>query len=1374
MASAFRHRSRVLITILLRLLIWFPLWLVGLVLFLLGLALSPWGTSWLVSQGEKQGFFSVEDVSGAPLDDLTLQGLDITAGPATIRIGRLHLAWAEDCLLDGKLCLDALQLADVDVKLREADSPTQEASPQEETGSGMPSIAVPFPVELRALELRDVDVRLADGTYLALQHFTSGARVSGDTFTLLPTRLSDGRLVLPESPGQRLAMPESPAADNGESDSDSGAQATFLTADAIDGAIAVTAPIEQGVQDDSGETQQASDATSFVEREPIDLPDISLPMTVRVPSLVVDNFIVDGPERHVIDRLALSLEGEGHDIRLHSLAVTSSDADAELSARVSLQDAYPLSSELNAVVHREPLAGETLSLTLDGSLGDLSVGIEASGPVAASLQAQADVLAPTLPFNVLLEADRVQWPLEKTRVEPAGLNAAIEVATGASPAEDSTQLHSQAQAPYVVENLTLRADGDLASYRTALSAAVSGGELPEEISLAMTGEGDMQRFAWAPLAVSADSVALISRGAVRWSPQLEVDASVNLDRFSLDALTDAVQGRLSGDAELHFAMREAQEGWQLTVPQLDIEGTLQERPLSLEAQLSGNSEMRWQVERLRLRQGENRLTAQGSLAETMDFNGELNAPALGTILPQLGGSAQGRFAVAGTLEAPQLDLTLSGNNLRYAENRLDRLRLDAETAGLEDPRLDVAMDAYGIEAGGQRIEHVDLDLDGRLSRHQLELVVDAAETMPLSRASLAMTGGLNAERTRYQGRLTSLAVDTEQADLRLAEATGFTVYLPEGRVTAEPFCLVRQQGGRLCAVEPLQASAERGSVDLALRDFPMDIVNAALPDAWRAEGESNGRINLAWSSGGRWSAQADLQSRLALSGEDAYGQPWSLPDSRLSLQLNATPASANIESTLTLAGAGELAVDATINDPTGNARLGGSVTLDDIRLAPYRRLTTGLEQLEGTLEGQVGLGGTLTDPRLNGNLQLGDLRVSGEDIPVAIRDGRLDIQLLGDNATLDGFVAADEGRLELQGQARWPAPGEWVADLGIEGTESPLLVEMPEFGRLRVAPDLDIQATPELLRIRGDVQVPWARLTVAKSESPPSAVAPSSDEVIITREDEQRAREAARQALQEATEGADEATAQALQEAGMSLDVAVDVSLGPDVQLEAYGLAAELQGDLQVRQSNGPVQLFGEVNLIDGRYQAFGQDLIIRRGQVLFSGPASQPRLQFEAIRNPETTEDDVIAGLRVTGPASQPNLSIFSEPAMDESRALSYLLRGRAPEDAGNDGALTSALIGLSLSRTGGAVGQLGQVFGVEDLSLDTAGSGEESQVVVSGYLFDDLKVSYGVGIFSPIAQLTLRYKLFQNLYVEAVSGAAQAVDLIYTFSLGRSNASP
>lgn len=242
--------------------------------------------------------------------------------------------------------------------------------------------------------------------------------------------------------------------------------------------------------------------------------------------------------------------------------------------------------------------------------------------------------------------------------------------------------------------------------------------------------------------------------------------------------------------------------------------------------------------------------------------------------------------------------------------------------------------------------------------------------------------------------------------------------------------------------------------------------------------------------------------------------------------------------------------------------------------------------------------------------------------------------------------------------------------------------------------------------------------------------------------------------------------AAALREAGMVLDVRLDLHLGPDMLLDTAGLEAGLAGTLQVRQENGPVQLFGEVSLVDGRFRAYGQDLLIRQGQLLFSGPPTQPLLDFEAIRNPNVTADDVIAGLRVSGFAAEPRLALFSEPAMDEAWALSYLLRGRAPQDGDTDGALTSALIGLTLGQTGGVVGSIGQAFGVDDLALETTGVGDESQVVVSGHLTEDLRVSYGVGIFSPIAELTLRYTLWRDLYLQAVSGAAQAVDLIYSFS--------
>lgn len=52
-----------------------------------------------------------------------------------------------------------------------------------------------------------------------------------------------------------------------------------------------------------------------------------------------------------------------------------------------------------------------------------------------------------------------------------------------------------------MSDLLLRAEGDLSSYTAALSAVVTGTALPEEVRLALAGEGDLEHFAWRPLTV---------------------------------------------------------------------------------------------------------------------------------------------------------------------------------------------------------------------------------------------------------------------------------------------------------------------------------------------------------------------------------------------------------------------------------------------------------------------------------------------------------------------------------------------------------------------------------------------------------------------------------------------------------------------------------------------------------------------------------------------------------------------------------------------------------------------------------------------------------------------------------------------------------
>ena len=1327
MAHPLRHRSRVLSLLwaLFRLLILLPLTLLGLVIMALGLALSPWGTGLLLDAGARQGFYTLEAHEGAPLDRLVLHGLELEAGPAKVSLRRLELAWGDDCLLKGRLCIDTLAVEGARIRIgageESDDEPGATAAPEE--------IRLPFPVELRALALNDVEVVLADGTRLRWDSFTSGALAEEDSVTLLPTRLTGTRLLLPLSAGAQLALSEA------EHDG------PRIASEAIDAAIAVHSPLPAEV---AAELEGVA-ATPLAERPRRVLPEVRLPLRLEVPELLVEDTALEGAVEYGIERLALTLSARGHDVEIHPLEVSSRDADARLQARVALRDDYPLQARLQGALwlpdQLPELAGQRIDLALDGSLAELLVRLELDGPVNAALDARVDALDPTLPFSASLTSELLQWPLP-----------------GAMPADEEAPPE-----PWLIEELSLRAEGSLTDYRLAVSLMVEGPDVPFT-RVALAGSGDLEHFAWTPLSVSLAGGSVVSRGRVDWAEALSVEAMARLDRFEPGRFVEGLDGRLDGNVEARFTQTD--EGWTLDIPTLAITGVLQDLPLALDARLAGDSDMRWDIETLDFRQGENRLNAAGRVSEAViDLAGELDMPALASLHDDLSGTLAGRFTAAGSLEAPQLDLELRGDDLAFADQRVASLRLNAGIRGIEDPALDVSLELERLNAAGQRFSEISLSLEGLLSAHRLTLAAQAGRGMPLSRAALTLEGGLDGPRERYRGELLPLEVDTEFGDIRLAQPLAFEANLPAGSAAVQPFCLRREQGGELCLSEPLEASADSGRAALTLRELPMSLLEEWVPEEWTLEGENELDLVAEWQQGGSaWQADLRLVSDLALQGLDAYGQPWSLPASRLSAQVTATPSRAEVDLDLTLAEAGRIGLVLAIDDPVGDGRLDGRLSLDDLRLDRYRALVAGMETLEGRLDGQVAITGTTQTPALDGRIGLTGLRLRGADIPLEVRDGEITVELAGDQGRIEGFVAAEEGRLAIRGDAAWPSADDWRIDIALDGRDQPLLAVLPAFGRLRLAPDMNVVITPALLQVRGEVRVPWARLEVG--ELPPSAMAPSPDEIIITRRDEERARRQAERAADVADDAPGTDAAQALAQAGMVVDVQMELRLGPDMQLSAYGLESGLAGTLEVRQRSGPVQLFGDVSLIDGRFRAYGQDLLIREGQLLFSGPPDQPLLNFEAVRNPNVTQDGVVAGLRVTGTAAEPQLRVFSEPAMDEARALSYLLRGRAPDDSDTGGALTQALIGLTLGQTGGAVGAIGEAFGVSDVALETAGIGDESQVVVSGQLTEDLRISYGVGVFSPIAELTLRYTLWRNLYLQAVSGAAQAVDLVYAFS--------
>lgn len=1326
-----KYRAWLLLWSAIRLAIVLPLWLFGLVALILGAALSPWGTGVLLSQGEQRDWLSYSHHEGGLLDDFLIQDFNLALGETRINVDEFELQWADDCVLSGRLCIDTLHVDGADIRL--GTSNPQEPPAEEESGGPL-AINFPFPIEIRSLLLEDVSLQLADGTGVSWRSLNTAAVAEGNEVRFAATHLEQPRVYLPPSPGVLLTQHiETP-----------------LNAEAIDAARMINQPQE------ATELVAASEQP-LKARERLELPDITLPVDIQMPEFTLNDLRLEGAFDYQVERLSLGVATEGNSVTLQELAVVTPDAQAELSANVTLSDSYPLEARLDVDVFLPELLPavfnnqerETVTLTLSGSLEALEAQLDASGAVTASLNAQVDALAPTLPFQLQVQSDRLQWPLSTG-------------ADSADQAADTDNVDDAGNAPYVVDDLNLQVAGSLSDYSAQLAMAVEGPSLPTT-RINVAGEGDLEQFRWRPLTLAVEESTLRSEGWVNWVAPLQVETTLRLDQFDPSHFVDQLEGNLNGDIEL--SVRQQDDLWAISVPSLSIDGELRDYPLTLQAVFDANSNMQVDIEELLFTQGDNRLEAAGQInQQTMSLQADIALRQLQTLSPDLAGTIVGNLQASGSFNQPELLADLQGNGVRFGENRIEQLSLDAAIEGIDDPTLDIQLALENINAGGQSLSTVGADITGRLSQHRLELTAQGADNNVLSRALIALEGRFDQQAQRYDARVTPLEIDSEAGDIRLEAPLDLRYDLTNGQARLSPFCLRREQGGLVCSEQEINASAQQGNAVLSLREVPMEMVEPFLPEEWQLEGDTTADLTASWRQGGaQWQANMQVLSELAITAINDYGQPVQLPEINLDAQLEANQRQADANVSLSLAEAGDLNLALSINNPLGSGELSGELRANDVSLQPYRPMIVGMERLQGDLTGSVQITGTTEQPDLQGQLGLRGIALHGPDIPVDIQDGELVVTFDGEQGDINGYLAAERGRLEISGDAYWPSGDDWRIGVDLNAVQDPILVELPQFGRLEAAPDIRVRVTPERLQVRGDVNIPWARLEIG--DMPSSAITPSGDEVIITQRDD---RQAEIEAQRTAANDAGPSAADELAATGMELDVLVTLTLGSDMQISAYGLESGLGGSLEIRQSSGSLQLFGDVSLVDGRFQAFGQDLIIRRGELLFSGPPGQPRLDFEAIRNPDVTEDDVIAGLRVTGSAESPNVMIFSEPAMNESRALSYLLRGRAPDATGGglDNALTTALIGMSLGRTGGAVGSIGEAFGIDDLTLDTAGAGDDSQVALSGQLTDDLRISYGVGIFSPIAELTLRYTLWRNLYVQVISGTNQAVDLIYTFT--------
>ena len=1110
---------------------------------------------------------------------------------------------------------------------------------------------------------------------------------------------------------------------------------------------------------------------------PLALPDIRLPLGLRIQRLQLGSLTVNGVEPLRDLALAASLDHGGLqltalDVRGPALRLTIS----ELSLQP--QGDWPLHARANLQLPTLDARPWQLDLALDGHLLQrLQLTAHSQGYVNGELSGWLQPLAQGLPVELkLLATDFTAW----STLPPSLLFKTVELhASGALLGRNAVQgqasLAGQDRPVAVslrgsvdfagaqVEQLrlqdaagaTLEAAGTL-DWREAFSTdlQLNGGafawqQLWPLPGLAVELQQVQATFGYAERRYQAE-VDLQLRGPagpMRLRTPLRGDAAT----LALPALRlEAGKGSAEGDLQLDFAAGLAWQShlqladldpayWYKELPgriggtlsgsgrwqdgrlQLDadwaLDGQLRRQPLALKGKLHGDG-ARWQLPELALRLGDNRIDGQGQWAEQLDGRLRLALPRLDQLWPGLRGKADGELQLAGSLVAPQGSAQLQGQGLSYGEQALAGLKLDASLDTRQQGKLQ--LDGHGLRSGERDFGQFSLAAAGSLQRHSVELKLDGE---PL-RLALALAGGLD-RRNDWRGSLERGEVGFARLNWQLT-APATLERTAAGRLTLGAHCWQAEQAS-LCG--EAQRLMPEPQLRLRLRDFDLARLAGALPEDFAMVGTLGGDLRLDLpASGPSGEIRLDAGSGLLRLRQSAggNGQWLEVPYRQLSLVSRLRPQ--RVDSQLNLVGPtlGTLALETSIDPRPASRPLSGSFRLDGLDLALARPFVGQVEHLEGRIDGSGQLSGSLLAPVVNGRVQLRNGRLAGGELPVSFEALQLAMTIAGQQAQLDGsWRSGEHGQGTLSGSLGWA--GAPQLDLRIRGSRLPVVVE--PYANLEAEPDLQLGLRDRQFSLGGQLAIPRGQIKVR--ELPAQAVKVSEDAQIV---------------------GEPESTTNV---PGLKMDLRL--ALGAErLGFSGFGLTADIKGDLHIKDN---LDSRGTLQLANGRYRAYGQRLTLRRARLIFAGPIDQPLLDIEAIR----TVDEVTAGLRLSGRADAPVNEVFSEPSMPQEQALSYLILGRAPDTSGESNKVSQAAMALGLAGGAPVAGALAERLGVKDFLLGSEGSGTGSSVVASGYLSDRLSLRYGVGVFESSNIFALRYELSKKLYLEAAGGLASSLDIFY-----------
>ncbi|MEO7337114.1 MAG: translocation/assembly module TamB domain-containing protein, partial [Caldimonas sp.] len=717
------------------------------------------------------------------------------------------------------------------------------------------------------------------------------------------------------------------------------------------------------------------------------------------------------------------------------------------------------------------------------------------------------------------------------------------------------------------------------------------------------------------------------------------------------------------------------------------------------------------------------------------------------------------------------------------------------TQGIDSP-LTLSLTASDVGSGTQRVDRVKASLDGTLRRHRFDLTAssplrppgwtEAAPGAPKAtqgtEAHIAATGTWTPGRGNggsWRGHVAELRATPRSAgtaswiaardlDVRVdlaPEGTLAEAVLEPGRMEILGNTLRWTQANYQAA--PQAGQPPRMALDARLE--PVEVapwLNRLKPD-FRWQGDLRVGADVRVRSAARLDADVVVQRSggdLSLTDE-ATTRSFGL--SELRFALNAHEGVWRVTEAVAGQGIGVLSGAQTMRVASAGAFPDAKTPLDgvlELRVDEVGTWNPWLPigwRIGGKVRANAALGGTLGAPEYRGKADGSGLSVRNLFEGIDLRDGILAASLDGTDARLEklAFSGGGKGQLAMSGTAAFGATPQ--ADLKVTADHFLALGRLDR--RIVISGSASVGLRGQQIAVNGRVGVDEGLVDASQSDAPHL----DGDIVVVNRptsSDTPRQRRAAETA--ELTPVADKAAAGKPAASPFSrTDVALVLDLGDNLRLRGHGIDTLLKGQLRITTPDGQLAVNGTVRTVSGTFQAYGQNLAIERGVIVFTGDVATPRLDILAVR----PDIDTRVGVTVQGSAVNPRIRLYSDPELSEMDKLSWLVLGRAPAGlgGGDTALLQRAAMALIAGEGGGSGDGVLKKLGLDELSVGGLSGGDVSKAVVTvgKQVSKRLFVGYERGLNSAAGAWSLTYRIARQFTLRLKGGEESALDAIWTW---------